>query len=563
MSEHAAVKPSLNFIEEIIEEDLKKGKNEGRVHTRFPPEPNGFLHIGHAKSICLNFGIAEKYNGLCNLRFDDTNPEKEEQEYIDAIKKDIQWLGFNWDDREYYASDYFHNLYEFAIQLIKEGKAYVDDQTAEEIAASRGTPTEPGRESPFRDRPVAENLQLFEKMKNGEYDEGASVLRAKIDMASPHTYLRDPVMYRIKFAEHPRTGNQWCIYPTYDWAHGQSDALEEITHSLCTLEFKVHRPLYDWYIKTLGIFPSKQREFARLNLAYTVLSKRKLRQLVEEGYVSGWDDPRMPTLSGMRRRGYTPGSIKNFCDTIGVARRDGVVDMALLEHSIRNDLNKVARRVMGVLRPLKVIITNFPEGEVAMCTAINNPEDENAGTREIPFAREVYIEKNDFMEDPPKKFFRLGPGREVRLKYAYIIKCESYDKDPATGEITTVYCSYDPDTKSGADTSGKKVKGTLSWVAAAHAVDAELRLYDRLFSVEDPEGDKEKDFKAFINPDSLEILTGSKVEPGLRSASVLEHFQFERQGYFNVDPDSTPEKLIFNKTVGLRDNWARMQQKKP
>lgn len=563
MSEHAAVKPSLNFIEEIIEEDLKKGKNEGRVHTRFPPEPNGFLHIGHAKSICLNFGIAEKYNGLCNLRFDDTNPEKEEQEYIDAIKKDIQWLGFNWDDREYYASDYFHNLYEFAIQLIEEGKAYVDDQTAEEIAASRGTPTEPGRESPFRDRPVAENLQLFEKMKNGEYDEGASVLRAKIDMASPHTYLRDPVMYRIKFAEHPRTGNQWCIYPTYDWAHGQSDALEEITHSLCTLEFKVHRPLYDWYIKTLGIFSSKQREFARLNLAYTVLSKRKLRQLVEEGYVSGWDDPRMPTLSGMRRRGYTPGSIKNFCDTIGVARRDGVVDMALLEHSIRNDLNKVARRVMGVLRPLKVIITNFPEGEVAMCTAINNPEDENAGTREIPFAREVYIEKNDFMEDPPKKFFRLGPGREVRLKYAYIIKCESYDKDPATGEITTVYCSYDPDTKSGADTSGKKVKGTLSWVAAAHAVDAELRLYDRLFSVEDPEGDKEKDFKAFINPDSLEILTGSKVEPGLRSASVLEHFQFERQGYFNVDPDSAPEKLIFNKTVGLRDNWARMQQKKP
>ena len=563
MSEHAAVKPSLNFIEEIIEEDLKKGKNEGRVHTRFPPEPNGFLHIGHAKSICLNFGIAEKYNGLCNLRFDDTNPEKEEQEYIDAIKKDIQWLGFNWDDREYYASDYFHNLYEFAIQLIKEGKAYVDDQTAEEIAASRGTPTEPGRESPFRDRPVAENLQLFEKMKNGEYDEGASVLRAKIDMTSPHTYLRDPVMYRIKLAEHPRTGNQWCIYPTYDWAHGQSDALEEITHSLCTLEFKVHRPLYDWYIKTLGIFPSKQREFARLNLAYAVLSKRKLRQLVEEGYVSGWDDPRMPTLSGMRRRGYTPGSIKNFCDTIGVARRDGVVDMALLEHSIRNDLNKVARRVMGVLRPLKVIITNFPKGEVAMCTGINNPEDENAGTREIPFAREVYIEKNDFMEDPPKKFFRLGPGREVRLKYAYIIKCESYDKDPATGEITTVYCSYDPDTKSGADTSGKKVKGTLSWVAAAHAVDAELRLYDRLFSVEDPEGDKEKDFKAFINPDSLEILTGSKVEPGLRSASVLEHFQFERQGYFNVDPDSAPEKLIFNKTVGLRDNWARMQQKKP
>ncbi|MDN5210583.1 glutamine--tRNA ligase/YqeY domain fusion protein [Fulvivirgaceae bacterium BMA12] len=561
MSEHPEVKPSLNFIEEIIEEDLRLGKNEGRVHTRFPPEPNGYLHIGHAKSICLNFGLAEKYHGLCNLRFDDTNPEKEEQQYIDAIKKDIQWLGFDWGDREFYASDYFQKLYELAVQLIASGKAYVDDQTAEEIAATRGTPTTPGTESPFRTRSVDENLALFEQMKAGEFEEGAKVLRAKIDMASPHTYLRDPVMYRIKYAEHPRTANQWCIYPTYDWAHGQSDALEEITHSICTLEFKVHRPLYEWYIETLGIFPSKQREFARLNLGYTVLSKRKLRQLVEEDYVNGWDDPRMPTLSGMRRRGYTAAAIRNFCDTIGIAKRDGIVDLALLEHSVRDNLNKTAPRVMGVLRPLKLVITNFPEGDIEICHAVNNPEDPEAGTREIPFTRELFIEKTDFMEEPPKKFFRLGPDREVRLKYAYIIKCESYDKDPETGEVTTVYGTYDPNTKSGSDTSGKKVKGTLSWVSATEGIDAELRLYDRLFTEENPDGDKEKDFKTFINPESLEVLTGSKVEPGLKTAKALDHFQFERQGYFNVDMDSTDTKLVFNRTVALRDNWAKMQKK--
>ncbi len=561
MSEHPEVKPSLNFIEEIIEEDLRLGKNQGRVHTRFPPEPNGYLHIGHAKSICLNFGLAEKYHGLCNLRFDDTNPEKEEQQYIDAIKKDIRWLGFDWGDREFYASDYFQKLYELAVQLIASGKAYVDDQTAEEIAATRGTPTTPGTESPFRNRSADENLALFEQMKAGEFEEGARVLRAKIDMASPHTYLRDPVMYRIKYAEHPRTGDQWCIYPTYDWAHGQSDALEEITHSICTLEFKVHRPLYEWYIDTLGIFPSKQREFARLNLGYTVLSKRKLRQLVEEGYVNGWDDPRMPTLSGMRRRGYTAASIRNFCDTIGIAKRDGVIDLALLEHSVRDSLNKTAPRVMGVLRPLKLVITNFPEGDIEMCHAVNNPEDPEAGTREIPFTRELFIEKTDFMEEPPKKFFRLGPDREVRLKYAYIIKCESYDKDPDTGEVTTIYGTYDPNTKSGADTSGKKVKGTLSWVSATEAIDAELRLYDRLFTEENPDWDKEKDFKTFINPESLEVLTGSKVEPGLKEAKALDRFQFERQGYFNVDKDSTDFKLVFNRTVALRDNWAKMQKK--
>ncbi len=561
MSEHLEAKPSLNFIEEIIEADLKSGSLSKDVHTRFPPEPNGFLHIGHAKAICLNFGLAQKYQGKCNLRFDDTNPAKEEQKYIDAIKNDIKWLGFDWGETEFYASDYFDKLYDLAIQLIELGKAYVDDQTAEEITQSRGTPTSPGENSPYRNRTIEENKLLFQQMKNGEFAEGSKVLRAKIDMASPYTYLRDPIMYRILFADHPRTGTKWCIFPTYDWAHGQSDALEQITHSLCTLEFKIHRPLYDWYIDTLNLFPSKQREFARLNLAYTVVTKRKLIQLVEEGIVNGWDDPRMPTISGLRRRGYTPRSIRNFCDTVGIAKRDGIIDVALLEHSVKDDLNKIAPRRMGVMRPLKMVITNFPDDKIEDCQAINNPEDETMGTRLLPLTKEIYIEKSDFMEEPPRKFFRLGPDREVRLKFAYIVKCESFDKDPETGEVTTVYCTYDPDSKSGQDTTGKKVKGTLSWVSASEAVNAEIRLYDRLFTVENPLEDKEKDFKDFINPSSLEVLVGAKVEPSLVEEQPFNHFQFERQGYFNVDPDSTAGKLIFNRTVPLRDNWAKKQQK--
>ncbi len=554
-------KEVLNFVEEIIERDLAEGSHGGKIHTRFPPEPNGYLHIGHAKSICLNFGLAKKYPGLCNLRFDDTNPEKEDIEYVESIKKDIKWLGFDWEDRLYFASDYFPKLYQYAIQLINSADAYVDDQSAEEISAGRGTPTQPGIESPYRNRSIAENLELFEGMKNGEAEEGARVLRAKIDMASPNMHLRDPIMYRIKKIAHHRTGNQWCIYPTYDWAHGQSDSIEGITHSLCTLEFEVHRPLYEWFIEKLGIFQSKQYEFARLNVGYTIVSKRKLLQLVEESYVSGWDDPRMPTLRGLRRRGYTPEAIRTFCDRVGVARRDGVIDVALLEYSIREDLNRKAPRRFGILDPIKLVITNYPVDQVELLPAVNNPEDPSAGSRELSFSRELYIERADFMEDPPRKFFRLGPGREVRLKYGYIVACEGFDKDPQSGLITTVYCTYDPLTKSGSDQTGKKVKGTLSWVSAAQAIDAEIRLYDRLFLDESPDGHPDKDFKEFINPDSLTIVKG-KVEPSLRDSETYYQFQFERQGYFNVDPDSVEGKLVLNRTVTLRDNWAKLQQQK-
>ena len=554
-------KERQNFIEEIIDKDLESSKNHGRVHTRFPPEPNGYLHIGHAKSICLNFGIADKYQGKCNLRFDDTNPEKEEIEYVEAIKRDINWLGFDWEDRLYFASDYFHELYQMAEQLIKAGLAYIDDQTAEEISLSRGTPTKPGQESPYRNRSVEENLELFTGMKNGLYKEGDKVLRAKIDMSSSNMHLRDPIMYRIKHVEHHRTGNEWCIYPTYDWAHGQSDALEGITHSLCSLEFEVHRPLYNWFIEHLDLFPSKQYEFARLNMGYTIMSKRKLLKLVEDGVVSGWDDPRMPTISGMRRRGYTPEAIRNFCDKVGVARRNNVIDIALLEYSVREDLNVRAPRRFGILNPLKVVITNYPADTEEWLPAINNPENEAAGTRAIPFTKELYIEQADFMEDPPRKFFRLGPDREVRLKYGYIIKCEDFDKDPHTGQVTTIYCTYDPQTKSGSDTSGKKVKGTLGWVSVKHALDAEIRLYDRLFIDESPDGHEGKDFMEFLNPDSLRI-SRAKLEPNFDQVKTLDVFQFERQGYFNVDQDSRPDALVFNRTATLRDNWAKMQKQK-
>ncbi len=549
-----------NFIEEIISKDLESNKHQGRVHTRFPPEPNGYLHIGHAKSICLNFGLAQKYNGLCNLRFDDTNPDKEEVEYVESIQEDIKWLGFDWEDRLYYASDYFPQLYQLAVDLIKQGLAYVDDQSADEISNTRGTPTRPGKDSPFRDRTVAENLKLFEEMKQGVFQEGTKVLRAKINMASPNMHLRDPVMYRIRHTAHHRTGNDWCIYPTYDWAHGQSDALEKITHSVCTLEFEVHRPLYEWFIEHLGLYPSRQYEFARLNLGYTIMSKRKLLQLVEAGVVDGWDDPRMPTISGLKRRGYTPESIRKFSDRIGVARRDGIIDVALLEFSIREDLNARAPRRLGILRPLKVVITNYPEGQEEWLPAINNPEDPQAGTRDIPFTGELFIEQTDFMEDPPRKFFRLGPGREVRLKYGYIIKCESYQKDPSTGEVTTLYCTYDPQTKSGSDTSGKKVKGTLGWVSANHCIDGEIRLYDRLFLDEQPDGHPDKDFTDFLNPSSLEVVKG-KVECNFEGVKPMEFFQFERQGYFNVDLDSGKDGLVFNRTVTLRDNWSKHQKR--
>jgi len=547
---------SLNFIEQIIEEDIRSGKNKGRVHTRFPPEPNGYLHIGHAKAFCLDFGLAEKYGGKCNLRFDDTNPIKEDVEYVDAIKEDIQWMGFDWEDREYYASDYFDELYHFAIELIKKGKAYVCHLSAKDVSENRGTPTIPGTESPYRNRSVEENLELFEKMKAGEFPDDTCILRAKIDMASPNMHMRDPILYRIRHTPHHRTNSNWCIYPMYDWAHGQSDSIEGITHSLCTLEFEVHRPLYEWFIKELEIFPSRQIEFARLNLSYTIMSKRKLLQLVQEKHVSGWDDPRMPTLSGMRRRGYTPASIRNFVDTVGIAKRENVIDVALLEFAVREDLNIVAPRVMAVLDPVKLIIDNYPEGQVEELETINNPEDESMGIRTMPFCRELYIERNDFMEDPPKKFFRLAPGKEVRLKSAYIIKAESVEKD-AEGNITVVHCSYDPDSKSGSGTVSRKVKGTLHWVSAQHALDAEVRLYDRLFNDPDPDGHKDKDFLEFLNPDSLVILTGCKVEPSLASARYPDQFQFQRIGYFNCDKDSTPDRLVFNRTVGLRDNWRR------
>lgn len=547
---------SLNFIEQFIEDDIRTGKNQGRVHTRFPPEPNGYLHIGHAKAFCLDFGLAEQYGGKCNLRFDDTNPVKEDVEYVDAIKEDIQWMGFDWEDREYYASDYFDELYHFAVKLIKKGKAYVCHLSAKEISESRGTPTEPGKESPYRNRSIEENLELFEKMKAGEFPDDTCILRAKIDMSSPNMHMRDPIMYRIRHTPHHRTGTDWCIYPMYDWAHGQSDSIEGITHSLCTLEFEVHRPLYEWFIRELEIFPSRQIEFARLNLSYTIMSKRKLLQLVTEKHVTGWDDPRMPTLSGMRRRGYTPDSIKTFVETVGIAKRNNVIDVALLEFAVREDLNKKAPRVMAVLDPIKLVIDNYPDDLVEELETINNPEDESMGIRTMPFSKEVYIERDDFMENPPNKYFRLAPGQEVRLKSAYLIKAESVEKDEA-GNITVVHCTYDPDTKSGSGTVNRKVKGTLHWVSAQHALDAEIRLYDRLFMDPDPDGHKDKDFLEFINPDSLTILKGCKLEPSLGSARYPNQFQFQRLGYFNCDKDSTEKQLVFNKTVGLRDTWNR------
>jgi len=546
-----------DFIREIILHDQEKKKNNGRVATRFPPEPNGFLHIGHAKSINLNFGIAAEFKGTCNLRFDDTNPCKEEQKYIDSIKEDIRWLGFDWSEREYYASDYFEQLFDWAVQLIKSGKAYVDHLSADEIREHRGTLTEPGRPSPHRDRSVEENLRLFEDMRNGKFKEGECVLRAKIDMASPNLNLRDPVMYRIYHEAHPRTGAKWCIYPTYDWAHGQSDSIEKITHSICTLEFENHRPLYDWFVENLGIHHPQQIEFARLNLTYTVMSKRRLLQLVDDGHVRGWDDPRMPTISGLRRRGYTPEAIREFCARIGVAKVEGTVDMALLEHCVRDDLNKRAQRVMAVLKPLKVVITNYPEGKTEEMDAVNNPEDPTAGTRKVPFSKILYIEQDDFFENPPPKFYRLSPGREVRLRYGYFIKCEKVIKN-ADGVIQEVHCTYDPATRGGNAPDGRKVKGTIHWVSASHAISVEVRLYDRLFTKENPLDDKNADYTACLNPGSLEILTSCRLEPGLIDARPQQRFQFERLGYFCVDPDSAGAQLVFNRTVSLRDSWAKI-----
>lgn len=549
-------KKSLNFLEEIIENDLTSGKHKS-ILTRFPPEPNGYLHIGHAKSICLNFGLAKKYGGKTNLRFDDTNPVKEDTEYVDSIMEDVRWLGFEWAS-VHYASDYFDQLYEWAVQLIKRGLAYVDDQSLEEIRKNRGTVQTPGTPSPWRDRSVEENLDLFERMKNGEFPDGSKVLRAKIDMAHSNMQMRDPIMYRILHAHHHRTGDKWNIYPMYDFAHGESDSIENITHSICTLEFDIHRPLYDWFIQQLGIFPSHQYEFARLNINYTVMSKRKLLQLVKENYVSGWDDPRMPTICGFRRRGYTPESIRNFCEKIGVAKRDNVIDYSVLEFCLREHLNKVAPRMMAVLHPLKVVITNYPEGQTEMLTAINNPEDENAGTREIPFCRELYIEQDDFMENPPKKYFRLAPGQEVRLRYAYFVTCQEVIKD-ANGNITEIHCTYDPASRGGNSPDGRKVKGTIHWVSANHAVDAEVRLFDRLFAVEAPEECEEgKTFLDNLNPNSLQVLQNCKMEPALANVKVLDKMQFERVGYFCVDKDSTPEHLVFNRACTLKDSWAKI-----
>ena len=546
---------SLNFLEEIIEEDIKNAKHGGRVLTRFPPEPNGYLHIGHAKSICLNFTLAQKYGGQTNLRFDDTNPVTEETEYVESIKKDIEWLGFKWA-QELYTSDYFDQLYDFAVALIKKGLAYVDDSTAEEIAAGKGTPTEPGKASVYRERTVAENLQLFEEMKAGKYPDGAKVLRAKIDLASPNMHLRDPLMYRIKHAHHHRTGDKWCIYPMYDFAHGQSDAIEKITHSICTLEFIPHRPLYDWFIEQLEIFSTKQYEFARLNINYAVMSKRKLLQLVNEKYVNGWDDPRMFTISGLRRRGYTPASIRNFCDRIGVAKRENLIEMSLLEFCIREDLNKTAWRRMTVLDPVKLIITNYPDGQEELLHGENNPEVEGGeGSRSIPFSKELWIEREDFMEEAPKKFFRLAPGLMVRLKHAYIIQCNDFVKD-ASGKVTEIHCTYIPESKSGNDTSGINVKGTIHWVSVPHAKTAEIRLYDRLFRVEDPSSE-EGDFKDYINPDSLQIIQNAYIEPDLETAKAGKGYQFIRKGYFTLDPDTTNQHLVFNRTVTLKDNWAK------
>lgn len=557
-------KKSLNFLEQIIEEDLAIGLEKNKLRFRFPPEPNGYLHIGHAASICLNFGLGIKYNAPVNLRFDDTNPAKEEQEYVDSIKKDIEWLGFQWEN-ELYSSDYFQQLYDWTIALIKKGKAYVDDQTSEEIAKQKGTPTQVGTNSPYRDRSVEENLELFEKMKNGDFPEGSHVLRAKIDMASPNMHMRDPIMYRVLKKSHHRTGSTWNIYPMYDWTHGESDYIEQISHSLCTLEFKSHRELYDWYLDQVYTgedLRPKQREFARRNLSYTVMSKRKLLQLVEEGYVNGWDDPRMPTISGLRRRGYTPASIKRFSEIAGIAKRDNVTDVALLEFCIKDDLNKTAPRVMAVLNPVKLIINNYPDGKEEWLEAENNPEDENAGFRKIPFSRELYIEREDFREEANKKFFRLKLGKEVRLKNAYIIKAESVLKDE-NGEITEIHCSYDPLSKSGSGTeeSQRKVKGTLHWVSVQHALKAEVRVYDRLFNDQAPDSHKDRDFKEFINPDSLIIDTNAFVEPSLKEASMGDRFQFQRLGYFNIDADSKPGKLVFNRIVPLRDSWAKIDQK--
>lgn len=555
-------KKSLNFIETFVESDLAEGKNGGRIQTRFPPEPNGYLHIGHAKAICLDFGIAERYGGVCNLRFDDTNPVKEDVEYVDSIKEDIEWLGFHWN-KIYYASDYFQQLWDFAVQLIRQGKAYIDEQSAEVIAQQKGTPTVPGTESPYRNRPVEESLDLFRRMNEGEFEEGSMTLRAKIDMASPNMHFRDPILYRIIKHPHHRTGTKWKAYPMYDFAHGQSDYFEGVTHSLCTLEFEVHRPLYDYFIDLLkkdDTYRPRQIEFNRLNLTYTVMSKRKLLQLVKEGLVSGWDDPRMPTISGYRRRGFTSRSIKNFIQKIGYTKFDGTIDVALLEHAVREDLNAIAPRVSAVLNPVKLILTNYPEGKVEMMEAINNPEDLSAGTHEIAFSRELYIEREDFMEDAPKKFFRMTPGQEVRLKNAYIVKCTGCKKNEA-GEIEEIYAQYDPQTKSGMPESNRKVKGTLHWVSAAHSLPAEVRLYDRLFQVENPADEKEKDFHELLNPDSLTCLTGCRVEAELQKAKPYDHFQFQRLGYFNLDPDSQDGKLIFNRTVSLKDTWSKVKNK--
>jgi len=548
-------KESVNFIQKIINDDNESGKWGSRVHTRFPPEPNGYLHIGHAKSICLNFGLAKKNGGLCNLRFDDTNPLKEEDEYVQAIKKDVQWLGFDWEDRLYFASDYFQQLHDHAVTLIQKGVAYVCDLHAEEIRKTRGTLTVPGQESPYRERSIDESLDLFARMKAGEFPDGTRTLRAKIDMSHSNLNMRDPVIYRILHASHHNTGDDWCIYPMYDWAHGLEDSIEKITHSICTLEFEDHRPLYDWYLDQLGVYHPQQIEFARLNLNFTVVSKRKLKRLVDEGIVDGWDDPRMPTISGLQRRGYTPRSIRHFAESVGVTKRDTVVDIARLENSLRKDLNKRAPRVLAVLDPLKVVITNYPEGQVEELEAVNNPEDPQAGTRKVPFSRDIYIERADFMEDPPKKFFRLGPGREVRLRYAYFITCNKVVKDD-DGNITTLYCSYDPETKGGSAPDGRKVKGTLHWVSAEHAIDAEVRLYDRLFINQNPE--EGGDFMENLNPHSLTCLSHAKLEPSMLNARADITYQFERQGYFKKDVQTTiPEKMVYNRAVSLRDSWAK------
>ena len=551
-----------NFVRDIILEDLKTNKYGGRVHTRFPPEPNGYLHIGHAKSICLNFGLAAEFGGKTNLRFDDTNPCKEETEYVDSIMADVRWLGFDWEERLFYASDYFDQLHAWAVQLIKAGKAYVCDLTAEEMRDYRGTLTEPGRNSPYRERSIEENLDLFERMRAGEFPDGSRTLRAKVDMASPNLNMRDPVMYRILHADHHRTGGKWCIYPMYDFTHGESDSIEGITHSICTLEFEDHRPLYDWYVEALGIYHPQQIEFDRLNLTYTLLSKRKLLALVQKGFVSGWDDPRMPTLSGIRRRGYTPEGIRNFCARVGVSKTNGIIEFSLLEHAIREDLNKRAQRVMAVLHPLKVVIDNYPEDQTEWMEAVNNPEDASAGTRQVPFSRVLYIEQDDFREDPPKQYFRLAPGREVRLRYAYFVRCTSVVKDETTGEVVEIHCTYDPATRGGnTPPDGRKVKSTIHWVSAAHAIDSEVRLYETLFAKENPGSEEEgREFTDNLNPNSLEILSTAKLEPSLRDASPGSRYQFERLGYFCVDLDSTPERPVFNRTVALRDTWAKIEK---